>query len=409
VTFGILQRYVMGEVLRAFSMALATMTIIFVLFMVMAEAANIGLSPREIMRLIPFVIPSTLPFTVPVSMLFAVTVVFGRLASDNEVIAVKTAGLSAMTILWPAIILSAGLSLTLLHFSGGLIPRANQEAKAVIYKNFEEMFYKWLKVRREFDNQEWPFLIKVRDVDLETKTMDSALFKHRNKGNPANGLFDMVVSAKKANIKFDVENHVALVYLVGSETTHISRDGKKEDIFLIDDKVLELPLPGKNTKGLDKSIKEWTTPELVAEQANYRAKIAHERRRQAIRAALRMASGRFDRVDWRDVQLAFNDYGFWNRKLSEFETEKQFRVSQSVGTLIFVLLGAPVGILFARRDFLSAFITCFMPIILVYYPLLLLGINLGKEDVLNPVLALWSGNLLLGVASGFVLPSVLRH
>ena len=33
------------------------------------------------------------------------------------------------------------------------------------------------------------------------------------------------------------------------------------------------------------------------------------------------------------------------------------------GSLLFVILGAPVGILFAKRDFLSAFITCFLPII----------------------------------------------
>ena len=46
--------------------------------------------------LVPYVIPGSLPYTVPVSLLFAVTVVYGRLAADNEVIAVKTAGLSAM-------------------------------------------------------------------------------------------------------------------------------------------------------------------------------------------------------------------------------------------------------------------------------------------------------------------------
>jgi len=50
LTFGILQRYVMAEVVRAFVLALLTMTIIFVLFMVMAEAAKLGLSPRDIMK-----------------------------------------------------------------------------------------------------------------------------------------------------------------------------------------------------------------------------------------------------------------------------------------------------------------------------------------------------------------------
>ena len=81
-----------------------------------------------------------------------------------------------------------------------------------------------------------------------------------------------------------------------------------------------------------------------------------------------------------------------------------------MAAFFFVFLGAPVGIRFAKRDFLSAFITCFLPIILLYYPLTLLGINLGKEGQLNPALALALGNLLLGLLAGlFALPPVLRH
>ena len=119
------------------------MTIIFVLFMVMAEAAKLGLSPRDILTLVPYVIPGTLPYTIPVSMLFAVTVVFGRLASDNEVIAVKTAGLSAWTILWPAVIIGRRLS------AGLLLPQPRADParqppwpSSTIFKNFEDDFYK---------------------------------------------------------------------------------------------------------------------------------------------------------------------------------------------------------------------------------------------------------------------------
>ena len=58
----ILQRYVSGEVLRAFVLALMTMTIIFVLFMVAAEAIRSRLlSPGDVMHRVPYVIPSTLP------------------------------------------------------------------------------------------------------------------------------------------------------------------------------------------------------------------------------------------------------------------------------------------------------------------------------------------------------------
>ena len=105
VVVSILQRYVSGEVLRAFLLSLLTMTVIFVLFMVAAEAMRSKLlGPQDVAQLVPFVIPSTLPYTIPVSLLFAVTVVYGRIAGDNEIIAVKSAGLSVMTVIWPTIL-----------------------------------------------------------------------------------------------------------------------------------------------------------------------------------------------------------------------------------------------------------------------------------------------------------------
>jgi lipopolysaccharide export system permease protein len=84
-------------------------------------------------------------------------------------------------------------------------------------------------------------------------------------------------------------------------------------------------------------------------------------------------------------------------------------MSMAVGSLLFVFLGAPVGILFARRDFLSAFMTCFLPIIGIYYPLMLFGTNLSKEGLVPPLVSLWMGNLLLALLAGFVLPSVVKH
>ena len=53
--------------------------------------------------------------------------------------------------------------------------------------------------------------------------------------------------------------------------------------------------------------------------------------------------------------------------------------------------------------------TCFLPIIGFYYPLMLVGTNLGKEGLCPPLVALWIGNVLLAVTAGFVLPSVVKH
>jgi lipopolysaccharide export system permease protein len=402
VLLGILQRYVLGELVRAFTLALLTITCIFVLFMIMAEAAKMGLTPRDIFTLVPYVIPGSLPYTIPVSLLFSVTVVYGRLASDNEVIAVKTAGLSAWNVLWPAIFLGISLSGMLLYMSHGPIPRANNLAKLVIFQNMEDTFYKILKKDREFNNPRWPFLIKVKDV--EGKTMLGATFKHRAGTPQSPNSFDMIVQARRAVIHFDTDKGMARVFLDGAEVID-----PREDVSLINNTILEIPIPSNQDALKDKRIQERTTSEMVAEQADLRRLIQKERQRQALAASLWIGSGRVQRVDWRQVQIAFMDYGYWTQRLNEFETEKQMRIALACGSFFFVLLGSPVGILFARGDFLSAFITCFVPIILLYYPLTLLAVNVGKDGLINPTVALWAGNTVLGILAGLVMPPIIKH
>ena len=77
------------------------------------------------------------------------------------------------------------------------------------------------------------------------------------------------------------------------------------------------------------------------------------------------------------------------------------RNALACSVFFFVALGAPVGILFAKRDFLSAFITCFLPIILIYYPLVLAGINMSKEGIILPAVV-WSGNIVLAALAALV-------
>ncbi len=121
------------------------MTSIIVLFMVMIEASNLGLTPSEIVGLLPtwcravslrrFRLHSSSPSPV----------VYGRLASNNEIVAVKTAGLSTLFVLRPAIILGLCLSGILLYLTYAPIPMANHQAKQKVMADMEDLFYKTLK------------------------------------------------------------------------------------------------------------------------------------------------------------------------------------------------------------------------------------------------------------------------
>ncbi len=401
----ILQRYVSGEVLRAFLLSLLTMTVIFVLFMVAAEAMRSRLlSPDDIAHLIPYVSPSTLPYTRPVSLLFAVTVVYGRIAGDNEIIAVKSAGLGVMTMIWPTLILAIVISGFLLYVSRGWIPRSAHSAKQVLFKDLEDTFYKFLRRDREFNNPRWPFLIKVKDV--QGRDMIDATFNKRAKNKDNSDTYSLTMFAKRARLHFLEKEKMVKVDLDQSETQNF---GKDDDVGILNQTTLDFPIPQDSQFSMEKSIQEYPNEEIEKELTKARLKIATDRKQQAVAVGLQFAAGRLGDVKWDEVQRAFIEHTYWESRVNQFETEKQLRTSMAVGSLLFVFLGAPVGILFAKRDFLSAFMSCFVPIITIYYPLMLFGINLGKEGSLEPYKALWIGNVVLVVLSVWVYPKITRH
>ncbi len=396
--FGILQRYIMGQVLASFLMALTAISAIFTLFVIMAEAMRQGLGPKEIVGILPFVVPGSLPYTIPVSLLFAVTVVYGRLAADNEIIAMKSAGLGGLTVLKPALGLGLILSAVLFLLSSEVIPRASNALRQMIFGSVEESLYRFLKKDGEINNPHMPFFIQVRDV--QGKVLIDPIFRHRAKSPPAPpNTYDLTIRASKARIAFDLKSPQPQV-TVALENAEVSGTSDQPFLFWINGRrMLRYPIP-KPPAALEKRVMEMTDGELTAQQLEVLDLIRRERKRQAAMMALAIAAGRIDQVDWPQVRVAFVDFNYWTRKVHEIDTEKNLRVALASSAFFFVLLGAPVGILFAKRDFLSAFITCFVPIIVAYYPLVLATMNMGKEGI-APALAVFAGDAVLGVLAGF--------
>ena len=62
-----------------------------------------------------------------------------------------------------------------------------------------------------------------------------------------------------------------------------------------------------------------------------------------------------------------------------------------------MLIGAPMAIWRRNADFLTNFFLCFMPILLIYYPLLALGVDRPKPASCPPC-SVWFGNFILGPA-----------
>ncbi|HYN64307.1 MAG TPA: LptF/LptG family permease, partial [Candidatus Limnocylindrales bacterium] len=79
--------------------------------------------------------------------------------------------------------------------------------------------------------------------------------------------------------------------------------------------------------------------------------------------------------------------------------ESHMRLSDSAAALIFVLLGLPVSLLWRRYDRTGAFLVAFLLALFLYYPSQQISFALARMDALSPLVAAWSGNVLLLVLS----------
>src|SRR6476661_547038 len=94
----ILFRMILWELVKVFVIALVGITGLLLMAGIIAEASQQGLGPGQILTAIPLLIPSTLPYTIPATTLFAACVVYGRLAGDNEILAIKSSGINIIKV-----------------------------------------------------------------------------------------------------------------------------------------------------------------------------------------------------------------------------------------------------------------------------------------------------------------------
>src|SRR5262245_49650061 len=100
-----LQRIIFQELLRIYAITLIALTGLFLMGGIVAEASQRGLAPAQVLAIIPLMIPGTLPYTIPATTLFATCNVYGRLAKDNEITALRAAGVNLFTLLKPSLLM----------------------------------------------------------------------------------------------------------------------------------------------------------------------------------------------------------------------------------------------------------------------------------------------------------------
>lgn len=389
---GILFRMIFWDLVRVFSVALFAITGILLMAGIVAEATQQGLGPGQILAAIPLLVPSTLPYTLPATTLFAVCVVYGRLAADNEILAIRAAGVNVVAVVMPGLFLGAMISLATMGLYYRIIPYTHHLLRAMAFHDAEELLYTVLRKQGMLAHANLPYAMFVKGV--QGRKLISPTFKRRD----AKGMVDVVAQAREANLRVNMSRKLVLIHMRHGVAT--TDDGSRG---YFEDRVWEVPLPGNMNNDANRRARDMTWQEILAKRREWGESIENNTRQaEAARAskapkAAQHAKNLDERVKHEKQQLLFLD------------VELQMRPALSLGCLCFVLVGCPVGIWFSRSDFLSAFITCFLPIVIIYYPILLCGTGMAKEGKVDIVALVWAADAVMAALGGLLLLKLSRN
>ncbi len=126
----IINRYVLKEHVGPFVFALSALTSLLLLQYIARRFGDLvgkGLSWQVITEFFLLSIPFTVAMTLPMAVLVAVLYAFSRLASENEITALKAGGISTRSLITPALIAGTIIAVFMLWFNDQLLSRANHE------------------------------------------------------------------------------------------------------------------------------------------------------------------------------------------------------------------------------------------------------------------------------------------
>jgi lipopolysaccharide export system permease protein len=391
----ILTRYVFLELVKVFAVSLAGMTLFMILVGVMKEAYSQGLGLKQVALLLPYVLPEALRFAVPGTILFATCSVYGRLASANEVVAVKSLGISPMVLFWPGYLLAAALSIATVWLNDVAVSWGRSGMRRVVIESVEEVAYAKLAQQKSFATKN--FAINVKAVEGRKLIRPTFTFQPRSLDD-----IGQTVTAASAELRADVENDTLTV---------VFHDAELEGQFngRVPNFESELPLSEATRKGDEGgSPSDIPINGIPLDIARQQENIERWNQEMAAEAGFQMMMGDFLALNQTAWQPLVKRVAVAENRIARLHMEPHRRWANGFSCLCFVMVGAPLAMILRNSDFLTSFFICFLPILLVYYPLLIFAVDRTKTGGI-PSFSVWLGNLILVACACWLMRRVLKH
>ena len=299
------------------------------------------------------VIPFSLMFSIPWGFLTAVLLVYGRLASDNELTSMRMSGMSLWRLSAPAIAIGIALSGLCYWINIDIAPRAKQSISELLIKaasiNPKGLLNEGQAITK-FDNLEIYIDKRVDDV-----IHGMHIYQKADDKSPA-----VAMHSERVTMDFSPEKKTLYLHLINPLITTQEKDSISQSVTMD-----EMPL----SINLDKS------------------------------RSRRIKANRFTN---REIREALNTPGYLDKKqTTEFATELPRRAS------FFALIGVPLAINTRRKDTSTGFALGIL-IASLYFVALIFADLSRKSDTMLPYILLWLPNVIT-IAVALYLHNQARH
>lgn len=306
--------------------------------------SGVGASMSDMVRIVFYIQPQLMIPTIPMSLLLSTLLTYGRLNADNELTALRTAGMPLREISVPVFILGSGCFFLGLLMSSYVSPLSAIKLRDSISKIIIQRAP--LSIEAGIFNTSFKdMVILVRDKPMPDRMRGIFIYDNRNQKEPK------VLVAKEGRVYADSEHNLSLYIKDGY--IHISKpQGSIELFFEGYNLSLDLSMEGPSRKN-----SEMTPSELLREA---RGKDAKERL---------------------PVLLEFHR-----------------RLSFPSICLLIMLLGPPLSLLSGRSGRLGG-LTVGLMVFTVFYVMLVYGENLARSGNVPHYIGAWSPVIIIGISS----------
>jgi lipopolysaccharide export system permease protein len=379
-----------------------------------------GLDTWVIIQLIIYNLSWMVALVVPMAVLVASLMAFGNMSQNNEVTIIKSSGVSLYKMITAPLIAATIIGYLLVLFNNDVLPDANHQAKLLM----QDISRKKPTLSLEpgiFSQEVSNYAILARDIDPKSNNLTQVTIYDYTNPRKMN-----VVTAEKGKIFFSKDQSKLIMDLTDGQihesdiyetNTYRKLIFKNHRITMDADQFsFQQSAPGgpRGERELSTNDMLMIVDSLEKKMTEYRDLLKSEtykhmflnnipdgnNRKSVIKQSKKPVYERIiNKVKTAKNFILSNSkrVEYLQSEIDKYMVEVHKKYSIPVACIIFVLIGAPLGVMVRKGGFgVAASISLFF--FLVYWAFLIGGEKLSERGFFSPFWGMWTANILLGIA-----------